>query len=347
MIKRAITGIQASGRQHLGNFLGVMQGLKQLQSQYQLFLFVADLHAITVDFEPTMLKDNNLQLVKTLLALGLDYGKVNLFLQSDLMEHTMLGYLMLTQSNLGELQRMTQFKTKKLAQKRNSNNTITIPTGLLTYPVLMAADILLYQPDIVPVGNDQKQHLELTNDLAKRVAKKFKLKLKLPVFIENKDTNRIMDLSNPLKKMSKSNPDQNGVIYLDDSKETIIKKVRKATTDSFNKIRFAKKTQPGVTNLLVILTALLKEEVNHNLSKKIGSDLVKYYQNKSYLDLKNDLSSAVINVIESLKFKKAQITDEMVLKVLNDGKNQAKKVADETLKMFYKAFGLTSNQLFD
>ncbi|MGV1747722.1 tryptophan--tRNA ligase [Mycoplasmoides pneumoniae] len=345
MMKRALTGIQASGKQHLGNYLGVMQSLIELQEQCQLFVFVADLHSITVDFQPQALKQNNFDLVRTLLAVGLDPQKACLFLQSDLLEHSMMGYLMMVQSNLGELQRMTQFKAKKAEQTRNPNGTLNIPTGLLTYPALMAGDILLYQPDIVPVGNDQKQHLELTRDLAQRIQKKFKLKLRLPQFVQNKDTNRIMDLFDPTKKMSKSSKNQNGVIYLDDPKEVVVKKIRQATTDSFNKIRFASKTQPGVTNMLTILKALLKEPVNQSLTNQLGNDLEAYFSTKSYLDLKNALTEATVNLLVNIQRKREQISREQAFNCLQAGKNQAQATARTTLALFYDGFGLGSQNI--
>lgn len=209
----------------------------------------------------------------------------------------------------------------------------------------MAGDILLYQPDIVPVGNDQKQHLELTRDLAQRIQKKFKLKLRLPQFVQNKDTNRIMDLFDPTKKMSKSSKNQNGVIYLDDPKEVVVKKIRQATTDSFNKIRFAPKTQPGVTNMLTILKALLKEPVNQSLTNQLGNDLEAYFSTKSYLDLKNALTEATVNLLVNIQRKREQISREQVFNCLQAGKNQAQATARTTLALFYDGFGLGSQNI--
>lgn len=297
-MNKIISGIQSTGSLHIGNYLGSISKNINLQNKFQLNLFVANLHTITVDFDPSQARDNIINLVKIYLASGLDISKNNIFLQSEINEHAALGHVLLCHTTMGELERMTQYKDKK--QKFvQSNQTIKIPTGLLTYPTLMAADILLYQSDYVCVGEDQKQHLELTRDIAIRMNKKYGDIFKVPEPIIAKVGARIMDLSNPSKKMSKSSISKKGIINLDDSREEVLAKIKSAKTDNLNKINFDYKTQPEVSNLVSIYYGAINDHFNIGLKSAkynknqneevLPTDIIKYFENKSYKDLKEEL----------------------------------------------------------
>lgn len=347
-MKRIISGVQSSGKLHLGNYLGSISSFVKLQEKYEQFIFVADLHSITVDFNPKDLERNRKDLVATYLASGLD-KKTNLFIQSDINEHTALAHIILCHTTLGELERMTQYKSKAQSGLKQDNNTIKIPSGLLTYPTLMAADILLYQADLIPVGADQKQHVELTRDIAIRFNKKYGDLFKVPEPMISEIANRIMDLSDVSKKMSKSSKNLKGIIYLDDDEKTITTKIKSAKTDSLNQIVFNYKKQPEVSNLIAIYFGVINDQFNNNLRKEMFinkdyveiSDIEKKYLNQNYGYFKNDLIRIINNLLSNIqKRKKIYMNENKMKEVLQLGKERAKKIAAQTLENVYKKIGL-------
>lgn len=331
--KIMVSGIQPSNNLTLGNYLGALKPFVDLQKKYKMFVFIADLHAITNEFNPTSLLKNKKNIACLYCACGLDIKKTLIFNQSDVCSHNDLSHILLCHTTLGELKRMTQFKNKALA--KNSNNTSFIKTGLLTYPVLMAADILLYDADVVIVGADQKQHLELTRDLAIRMNNKYGKIFNVPQPIILKNASRIMDLKNAKIKMSKSNKDQSGVIYLLDDKETIIKKIMGAKTDSLNKIKYDKKNQPEISNLLEIYSSLSERNIN---------DVVKKYQNKNYKIFKEELAKIVVEKLNFIQKKFKQVSKDFNKKLLPILKKNAKyctTIVQKKTKLIYKKIGLT------
>ena len=275
-MKRVLTGIQPSGHITLGNYLGAIRPLLELQNEddVELLVFIADLHAITVPQERAKLRSNIKELAALLLACGLDLNKNHLFIQSEVPCHNQLGWVMECNSYIGELERMTQFKDKKVKQVDG------VSAGLLTYPPLMAADILLYDADLVPVGEDQKQHLEITRDLATRFNNKYGETFKVPEAYILKTGARIMSLADPSKKMSKSDSNPKGYISLLDDINVAKKKIKSAVTDSDNKIKFDKDNKPGLSNLITIYSALTNKEL---------SDIENIYQDSTYQKFKEDL----------------------------------------------------------
>ena len=248
-MKRLVSGIQPSGNITLGNYLGAIKQFIALQNEMvdtAFYIFIADLHAITVTQDKTQLRKNIRSLAALYLACGLDPEKVNLFIQSEVVEHNQLGYIMESTAYVPDLERMTQYKDKKLKQKAG------IKANLLTYPALMAADILLYDADIVPVGEDQKQHLELTRNLAIRFNQQHGDTFTVPEPFTAKVGGKIMSLTDPTKKMSKSDENQKSVIYLLDDINQIKNKIKSAVTDSDTQIRYDVKAKPGISNLLSI-----------------------------------------------------------------------------------------------
>lgn len=347
-MKRIISGVQSSGKLHLGNYLGSISNFVKLQEKYEQFIFVADLHAITVDFDPKALEYNRKDLVATYLASGLD-KKTNLFIQSDINEHAALGHVILCHTTLGELERMTQYKSKAQSGLKQDNNTIKIPSGLLTYPTLMAADILLYQADLIPVGADQKQHVELTRDIAIRFNKKYGQLFKVPEPMISEIANRIMDLTDASKKMSKSSKNLKGIIYLDDDEKTITAKIKSAKTDSLDQVVFNYKKQPEVSNLIAIYFGVINDQFNNNLRKEMFnnknyveiSDIEKKYLKQNYGYFKNDLIRIINNLLSNVqKRKKIYMNQNKMKEILQLGKERAKKIAAQTLENVYKKIGL-------
>ncbi|WP_080512219.1 tryptophan--tRNA ligase [Mycoplasmoides gallisepticum] len=348
MIK-IISGIQSTGSLHIGNYLGSISKNINLQNKYQLNLFVANLHTITVDFDPTQARQNIIELVKIYLASGFDTNKNNIFLQSEINEHAALGHVLLCHTTMGELERMTQYKDKK--QKFvQSNQTIKIPTGLLTYPTLMAADILLYQSDYVCVGDDQKQHLELTRDIAIRMNKRYGELFKVPEPIIAKVGSRIMDLNDPSKKMSKSSLSKKGIINLDDSREEVLSKIKSAKTDNLNKVNFDYKTQPEISNLVSIYYGAINDHFNLGLKSAkfnkaldeevVPIDIIKHFENKSYKDFKEELFELIWNILDNIQTNMKKITDEDVMRVLKSGKDKLLPIAQKTLLKVYQKLGM-------
>lgn len=254
MKKKVLSGIQPSGNLTLGNYLGALKNWVDIQDDYSCRFFVADLHAITVKQDPETLRKNTQDVIAWYLACGIDPEKVSIFVQSHVSAHAELGWVLNCFSGMGEVGRMTQYKEKSLKQE-------SVSVGLFDYPVLMAGDILLYDADFVPVGGDQKQHLELARDIAERMNKRFDYPLfKIPKPFISKEGARIMSLENPKQKMSKSDNNKDACIFLSDSKDVIIKKISKATTDSENIVRY-NDSQPGVSNLIEIYSLIANKSI--------------------------------------------------------------------------------------
>lgn len=326
-----LSGIQPTNDLTLGNYLGAITNFVKLQDEYQNIVFVADLHALTTELK----KDLNQQTIKILkyyLASGLEPNKTIIFKQSDVLEHTFLSYLLTCNTTIGELNRMTQFKDKS-SKIKNANGTEYIPTGLLIYPVLMAADILLYNPDVVVVGSDQKQHLELTRNIAIRLNNKFKFDLfKIPEPYIAKFGARIMDLQDPTKKMSKSSENKKGVIFLSDSPKDVENKIKAALTDNFNSIKYDPLNQPGISNLITIyhlITGLQIDEIEK-----------KYKDAANYGVFKKDLVDIVNNLLCNLQNKVSLITDNDALKILKEGSEKANAIAKVKIEKIKDIMGL-------
>lgn len=313
--KVVLSGIQPSGVLHLGNYLGALKQWVALQENNQVYYCIVDQHAITVDYEPDKLQEKILDMVAGLLAVGLDADKSVLFVQSQVPAHTELAWLLATQTPMGELERMTQFKDKAKGQERAS-------VGLFAYPVLQAADILLYQPKIVPVGEDQTQHLELTRDIAKRFNNKFGEAFTLPKAFVPEEGARVMSLQDPAKKMSKSDAEKT-FIALTDEEETIRKKISSAVTDTEAAFSF-KDAGPAVKNLLGIYKALSEES---------EEEIEKRFIDAGYKEFKENLADLVVEKLAPIREKYLELRqDEDELRVLvARGAGQARQVAQQTL----------------
>lgn len=333
MKKRVLSGVTSTGKLTLGNYLGAISNFVKLQNEHELFIFIANLHAITVPITKKELETNTLEIAAWYFAAGINPDLTNVFVQSDVLEHAQLGYILLCNSYLGELERMTQFKDK-LQKTKQQNNTISIPTGLLVYPALMAADILLYEPDLVPVGSDQTQHLELTKTLAARMNAKYQENLfKLPEQYQNQHAHRIMSLQDPTKKMSKSDDNLKNVIFLSDDLNTITEKIKKAITDSENIIKYDITNKPGVSNLLTIYATITNKTI---------SETEKYFANKDYNFLKTEVIKEIHGLFSPIqeKYQKYISNKEQLLKWLNLGAKNAKKIAEKKLQEVQKAIGI-------
>lgn len=323
-MKRIVSGIQPTSGLTLGNYLGSIKQFVQMQDNYEMFIFVADLHAITTGLiSPEELRQNTLNLVRSYLAFGLDPNKVNLFIQSTMKEHAELGYLLMCQTTLGELNRMTQFKDKSAKFQKEANGTQKLPTGLLIYPTLMAADILLYSPDYVPVGIDQKQHIELTRNIAERINNKFKTNLfKVPDIIIKKEGAKIMDLCDPKVKMSKSATTHKGVIFLNDPIDVSCKKILSAKTDSLNKINYDVDNQPEIANLINIYSCLSDMSID---------DICAKYVNLSYKEFKQDLAEILQNFLTAYQEKFKTYDDAYIHNVIDNSYGKVKEIAKAKL----------------
>lgn len=331
-MKIVVSGIQATNTLTLGNYLGALKKFIALQKDYKMYIFIADLHSITTNFSPSQLENNRKSVAAIYKACGLDFEKNVVFYQSSVIEHSHLSYLLLCHSYMGELSRMTQFKDKS-SKSIIQNKTQMIPTGLFVYPTLMAADILMYDANIIPVGADQKQHIELTRDLAIRFNKKYNAKIfTIPEIKISKEGNKIMDLQNPLIKMSKSSENKKGVIFLLDPIETIRNKIMGAKTDSFNIVAFDTIKQPGVSNLLNIYSAITDISVDK---------IVKKYTDKGYAIFKKDLANILCDKILIIQSNYNQIikSDDFEKTIINNGK-KCKKIAINKIKEIHKIMGL-------
>ena len=321
------SGIQPSGNLTLGNYLGALRNFTKVQEENECYYCVVNQHAITVPQDPKMLHERTRQLAAIYLAAGLDPEKAVLFVQSEVPEHVQLGWIMTTMSYVGELERMTQYKDK--ASKRGDS----VPAGLLTYPPLMAADILLYQTNLVPVGDDQKQHLEITRDLAQRFNRVYGEDVfTIPEILLGQDGTRVMSLQEPTKKMSKSDDNQTATVYLLDTPKDIEKKIKRAQTDSDNAVRYDREAKPGISNLMDIFAAL---------TDKSHEEIEKAYAGQGYGTFKKDVAEATISVLEPIQKRYAELIDTPELDViLTKGAEKAREKASKTYDAVTKAMGL-------
>ena len=324
-MKRVFSGVQPTGNIHLGNYLGALKQFVELQDDHECIYCIVDMHAITVPQDPKVLREHILDVAALYLAVGLDPKKSIVFVQSDVPGHAELSWVLTCNSYTGELSRMTQFKDK-------SKNKESAPTGLFSYPVLMAADILLYDTDIVPVGNDQKQHIELCRDIAIRINNKYKKTFVVPDGRFLKEGARIMALDDPTKKMSKSAENIHSRISLLDEPSKIKKSIMKATTDSDGIVKFDVENKPGISNLLNIYSVL---------SGMTIPELETKYEGKGYGDFKKDLAEVVVAALAPIKERYEQIrhSDELI-EVLKDGASRADVIAKQTMKRVKENFGL-------
>lgn len=328
MKKRIVSGITATGNLTLGNYIGSIKNLVKAQDEYEVFMFVADLHGITLPIEPNVLRENVRRQLALYLACGIDVNKTKLFKQSEIVGHTELFYYLSTLSNEGQLKRMTQYKDKSL---KNSNGTEQIPLGLLVYPILMAGDILLYNADGVIVGKDQKQHLELTRDLVERLNSRFNLEFKQPEPIIPELGAKIMALKTPTKKMSKSDSDVNETIFLLDDLEEARKKIMTSLTDSENKVYYDLENKPGVSNLLTIYAAINKITIE---------EASKEFETADYKSFKEAVANSVAELLSDIQDKYNSITDEMVREALDKNINEVQSIATNNLNKVIKGFGI-------
>ncbi|MBS5347818.1 MAG: tryptophan--tRNA ligase [Megasphaera micronuciformis] len=321
------SGIQPSGNLTLGNYLGALRNFTKVQDENECYYCVVNQHAITVPQDPKMLHERTRQLAAIYLAAGLDPEKAVLFVQSEVPEHVQLGWIMTTMSYVGELERMTQYKDK--ASKRGDS----VLAGLLTYPPLMAADILLYQTNLVPVGDDQKQHLEITRDLAQRFNRVYGEDVfTIPEILLGQDGTRVMSLQEPTKKMSKSDDNQTATVYLLDTPKDIEKKIKRAQTDSDNAVRYDREAKPGISNLMDIFAAL---------TDKSHEEIEKAYAGQGYGTFKKDVAEATISVLEPIQKRYAELIDTPELDViLTKGAEKAREKASKTYEAVTKAMGL-------
>ncbi len=329
MLEKIVSGITATGKLTLGNYIGSIKNMIKLQNDYEQYIFVADLHALTTYIDPKELIENKKNIFALYLACGLDPQKTTLFFQSDVPAHSELNWIITTITNMGELSRMTQFKDKSQNIVKQDNKTEIIPTGLFVYPALMIADIILYNPKAVPVGIDQKQHLELCQKIVKRMNTKYHLNFNEPKPIIPKIGNKIKSLVNPEQKMSKSNKNANASIYLLDDPEVAYKKIQRAITDSENKI-YISEDKPGVLNLLTIFASLKDISIE---------EAEKHFSNKSYKDLKEEVGLVVKQFLIEIQ-KKYQSYIQNIDEIAQAGAKKANKIASENLLIIQKAFGL-------
>ena len=327
--KRVLSGIQPTHDSfHLGNYLGALKQWVQLQEDNDAFYCVVDLHALTVETDPNVLQKRILLSAAQLIAIGVDPSKCTLFIQSHVPAHNQLAWVLECITGFGEAGRMTQFKDK--SQKGGADRT---NVGLFTYPILQAADILLYQADFVPVGEDQRQHIELTRDLGQRFNSKYKEIFNIPQAQIIKSLAKINDLQEPTAKMSKSAASMSGVIELLDAPEITLKKFKSSVTDDGKEVKFDEKGKPGISNLLTIHSAL---------SGKSIEAIENEFAGKGYGDFKSAVAEVVIAELEPIRDRTKQLMDDPaeLLSLLSTGAKKANDVASNTLKQVYEAIGL-------
>jgi tryptophanyl-tRNA synthetase len=327
--KRVLSGIQpTSDSFHLGNYLGAVKQWVELQDGHDAFYCIVDLHALTVETDPALMRKRTLVSAAQLLALGISPEKSTLFVQSQVPEHNQLAWIMECITGFGEASRMTQFKDR--TAKGGSDTT---KVGVFTYPMLMAADILLYQADLVPVGEDQRQHIELTRDLAERFNSRYGTTFTIPTGFILKQGAKIYDLQNPTAKMSKSAESVSGLIEILDTPEVNAKKIKSAVTDAGREIKFDEKEKPGVSNLLTIHSALSGQSI---------SELENHFAGKGYGDLKGEVADVVVEYLKPIREKTLELlSDEShLLAVLSQGAAKAQGVASTTLTKTYENLGL-------
>ena len=325
---RVLSGIQpTSDSMHLGNYLGATRQWAALQDEFESFFFIADLHALTVAHDPRLLGERCRRSAAQLIAAGVDPERSTIFLQSHVPAHAQAGWVFQCITRFGEARRMTQFKDKT---SREGEGAASV--GLLTYPILQAADILLYRPQYVPVGEDQRQHLELTRDLAQRFNSQYKKTFKLPEPYILKETAKILDLQDPTSKMSKTSSSPTGIVELLDDPKASAKKIRSAVTDSETEIRFDEERKPGVSNLLRIYSALTGDSVDA---------LVEKYAGQGYGALKGDLADVLVDFVTPFRDRTLELLDDPTEldQILRAGAQRANEIAERTLADIYDRVG--------
>ena len=328
-MKTMITGVRPTGSITLANYIGGIKGFVERQKDYNSLIFIADIHGLTTYIDPTELRNNILDITAMYLACGIDTKNTVLFMQSDVLEHCNLGYLMSFQCSVGELSRMTQFKAKKASLSKNEKDM-----GLFIYPTLMAADILLYDAEIVPVGLDQRQHIEKTRDFGSRFNNIYGNTFKLPEYHIPKIGAKIMNLQDPTIKMSKSAPiDDKGTIFMLDDVEITRNKIMKSTTDSEGKVYYDEINKPGISNLISLICVvdnLTIEEANQK------------YKDYNYKDFKTEVSNSVCNFISTIqeKFYKYRSDEEYLKKVLTNGALKAREISSKKMLEVKEKIGL-------
>lgn len=327
--KKIFSGIKPSGDVHIGQYIGAISQWPKMQTDNNCIFCIVDYHAITVKQDPKELRRRLLEITKIYLAAGIDPEKSIIFRQSDVSAHTELAWILNCYgARIADLNKMTQFKDKA------GKNQESVSVGLYDYPVLMAADILLYDTDIVPVGEDQQQHVELARDIAKRFNNDYGEIFKIPQVVVKQEGARVMSLLDPMKKMSKSDDNQNNCIALLDEPEEVRKKIMRAVTDSEDSIYFDVVEKPALSNLLTIYAQLGNREI-----KRLEKD----YKGKGYGEFKKDLAEVVVKFLEDFQEKYNSISDKEAFKILNKGKIRAEKIAQEKLIKVKKVIGLLTN----
>lgn len=324
-MKKILTGLQPTGIITLGNYIGAIKQMVKYQDMYESYLFIADLHSITIPQDPNELSKNIRSLLALYLACGIDPKKNKIFIQSENLYHANISWLLECNTYYGELSRMTQFKDKS---KKNANFT----SGLLTYPVLMASDILIYDVDYVPVGIDQKQHVELARDIAIRFNKKFGETFKIPEPLMTTEGTKIMDLVDPTKKMSKSSDNPKGVIRILDEPEVIRKKIMSATTDSDTIIKFDPVNKPGISNLINIYASLSNKKID---------EVENLFANKKYGELKKEVADLVIEELAKIQSRYYELINSKELdQILDDGIKFTSEIAKKKYELMKNKMGL-------
>ena len=324
--KRVFSGAQPTGKLTIGNYLGAIKNWTTMQDEYECLFCVVDLHSITIAQDPAELRKKTMELLALYLACGIDPEKSIVFLQSHVSAHTELAWVLDTMTYVGELNRMTQYKEKSRKHTDNLN------TGLMNYPVLMASDILLYQTDVVPVGKDQKQHLELTRTLAERFNNRYSPTFVVPEAYIAKQGAKIMSLQDPKVKMSKSDENENASIYLSDDEATVLRKCKRAVTDSDTQVRYAPTEKPAISNLLTIYSLCT--------GKKI-SECEKEFEGKGYGEFKTKLAESISAILKPIQQKQAELLQNKAYleSVMKQGAEKANYLAQKTLQKVYKKVG--------
>lgn len=326
--ERMITGVQPTGNFTLANYIGAIKNFVKLQDKYESYIFIADMHGVTSYKDPKEIHKTILDFTAIYLACGVDPKYTNFFIQSDINEHGMLGFLIAFQCRVGELSRMTQYKSKR---EQLGNNGVDL--GLFIYPTLMAADILLYDAKVVPVGADQKQHIEMTRDLGERFNKRFGDTFELPDYYIPEIGAKILNMQNPGEKMSKSaDKDDKGTIFILDNIEVTRKKIMGAVTDNDNRIKFDEENKPGISNLITLLSVISNKDI---------ATIEKEYENINYGQFKKDVANIVCDFIKDLqeKYYYYRNSDELKNIVIKGGSN-ASEVAKEKLRIVRNKMGI-------
>lgn len=325
-MEKILTGLQPTGALTLGNYIGAIRQMIKYQDMYDSYIFVADMHAITVPQDPKKLKENIKSLLAIYLASGIDPNKNTIFLQSDNIYHANVSWMLECLTPYGELSRMTQFKDK-------SRKNMNFSAGLLTYPVLMASDILIYDTDLVPTGQDQKQHVELARNIAERINKKYNKNIfKIPNPLIPTDGAKIMDLVDPSKKMSKSEENPKGVIYLLDEEKVIRKKIMGATTDSEMNVKFDSQNKPGISNLINIYSCLTGMSIK---------EIEEKYNGSNYGTFKKDVADVVVNTLIPIQNRYNEILNNNELdKILDNGMKKTSEIAKKKCEELKQIIGI-------